>query len=148
VNFLVNRLVRKYVEWDLPGANFGLGLVAASLLNSLIDDISATSAFDLGRKIAHEFYEPFATYLFGELTLETSFLPFRRASDYGGRYSFDSSSDERHQIFVLRHNAGQKISAFYSGVFQGVYSEILDVEVRIKTTKDYCVVRLPLVASV
>lgn len=147
VNFVVNRLIRKYIEWDLPGQKFGLGPVAASLLNSLFDDITETSAFDLGRRIAHEFYEPFATYLFGELTVETSILLFRRASDYGGRYSFDSNSDKRHQVLVLRQNAGQKISKFYSGVFQGVFSEILNVQVKMETTKDYCVVRVPLVAS-
>ena len=127
VNFLVNRLIRKYVDWDLPGEKFGLGPVASSLVNRLFDEIDDKSAYELGRSIAHDFYEPYATYLFGELTFETSILLFRRASDYGGRYTFDSNSDKR--------------------VFQGVYSEILKMEVKVESTKEYCVVRLAAVAS-
>jgi len=146
VNFLVNKLIRKYIDWDLPGEKFGLGPVASSLVNRLFDEIDEKSAYDLGRSIAREFYEPYATYLFGELTFETSILLFRRASEYGGRYLFDSKSDKRHNVLVLRHNGGQKLSRFYAGVFQGVYSEILKLESKVECTKDYCVVRLPGVA--
>jgi hypothetical protein len=146
VNFLVNRLIRKYIDWDLPGEKFGLGPVSASLFNRLFENKDDESAFDLGRVAAHEFYEPFAKYLFGELTFETSILLFRRASDYGGRYTFDSNSDKKHQVLVLRHNGGPKISKFYSGIFQGVYGDILKMEVRVESTEDYCVVQLPAVA--
>jgi Ribbon-helix-helix protein, copG family len=146
VNFLVNRLIRKYIDWDIPGEKFGLGPVSASLVNRLFEDKDDKSAFDLGRVAAHEFYEPFAKYLFGELTFETSILLFRRASDYGGRYTFDSNSDRKHQVLVLRHNGGSKISKFYSGIFQGVYGDILKMEVRVESTEDYCVVQLPAVA--
>jgi hypothetical protein len=147
VNFLVNRLIRKYIDWDLPGEKFGLGPVAASLVNRLFDGIDDKSAYEMGRSIAREFYEPYATYLFGELTFETSIRLFRRASDYGGRYSFDSNSDKRHHVLVLRHNGGLKLSRFYSGVFQGVYSELLKMEAKVECTKEHCVVRLPVVAS-
>jgi len=147
VNFLVNRLIRKYIDWDLPGEMFGIGPVSASLVNRLFDEIDDKSAYDMGRSSAHDFFEPYATYLFGELTFETSIRLFRRASDYGGRYTFDSNSDKRHHVLVLRHNGGQKVSKFYSGIFQGVYSEILKLETKVECTKDHCVVRLPPVAS-
>src|SRR6266480_3020845 len=147
VNFLVNRLIRKYIDWDLPAEKFGLGPVASGLVNRLFDEIGDKSAYELGRSVAHDFYEPYATYLFGELTFETSILLFRRASDYGGRYIFDSNSDKRHHVLAIRHNGGQKVSRFYSGVFQGVYSEILKMEVKVESTKEYCVVRLPAVVS-
>src|SRR4029077_12111787 len=143
VNSLVNRLIRKYIDWDLPGEKFGLGPVSSSLVNRLFDGIDDESAYELGRSVAHEFYEPYATYFFGELTLETSLQLFRRASDYGGRYTFDSNSDKRHQVIVLRHNGGQKLSRFYSGVLHGVYAEILKMEVKVECTKDHCIARLP-----
>jgi hypothetical protein len=147
VNVLVNRLIRKYVDWDLPGQKFGLGPVATSLLNRLFENVDDKSAFDLGRAIAHDFYKPFACYLFGELTLDTSIHLFRRAADYGGRYSFDVNTDKKHRILVLRHNGGQRVSQFYSGVVQGVYSEILKTEVKVESNRDYLVVQLPPVTS-
>ena len=142
VNLLLNRLIRKYIEWDIPGEKFGLGPVAGSLLNGLFEKTDDKSAFDLGRRFAHEFFEPFCTYLFGQLTLDTSFALFRRAADYGGRFSFDVNSDKKQQVLVLRHNGGEKISRFYSGIFEGVYSETLKVDVSVDYTKDYCVAKV------
>jgi len=147
VNYLLNSLMRKYIDWDLPGEKFGLDRFSSGLVNLLFDEVDDKSAYDLGRRMAREFYEPFATYLFGELTFETSLLFFRRASDYGGRHDFDINSDKKHHVLVLRHNGGQKLSKFYGGVFDGVYSEILKIEVKVESTKDYCIVRLPVSAS-
>jgi predicted transcriptional regulator len=146
VNNLVNRVIRKYVDWDVPAAKFGLGPVAAGLLNHLFQDVDEEAAFDLGRGVAHEFTQPFTTYLFGELTLETSIMLWRRAADYGGRYTFDINSDKEHHVFVLRHNGGLRLSTFYSGIFQGLYSEILKIQVKVESTKDYCVVQIPAAA--
>jgi len=146
VNFLVNRLIRKYIEWDLPGAKFGIGPVAASLVNILFDDLDEKTAYEMGKRVAHEFTSPFVTYLFGELTFETAISLFRRASDYGGRYTFDINSDKAHHVLVLRHNGGLKLSNFYSGIFQGLYSDILKIQIKIEMTEDYCVVRFPVTA--
>lgn len=140
VNFLFNRLARKYIEWDLPAERFGLGPVAAILLNRLFDQVNEEEAGELGRWTAHEFFSPFCRYLFGELTVDATISTFRRASDYGGRYTFDSTSDSRSRVIILRHNGGPKISSFYTGVFKGLYSDILKMQINAESTHDYCVV--------
>jgi predicted hydrocarbon binding protein len=142
VNFLVNRCIRKYIEWDIPAEKFGLGPVAAILLNRLFDEVDEETSAEIGRWAAREFFAPFCRYLFGEFTFETSILTFRRASEYGSRYIFDTTSDARNRIIVLRHNGGQKISSFYAGIFKGIYSDILKMELNVESTRDYCVAQL------
>ena len=142
VNFLINRLIRKYIEWDIPAEKFGLGPVAAILLNRLFDEVDEETSAEIGRWAAHEFFSPFCRYLFGELTFQTTILTFRRASDYGSRYSFDTTSDSRHRIIVLRHNGGNKVSSFYAGMFKGLYSDILKMELSVESTHDYCIAQL------
>lgn len=142
VNFLVNRLIRKFIEWDLPAEKFGLGPVAAILLNRLFDEVNEEEAFELGKWTAREFFSPFCRYLFGELTAETTILTFRRASEYGSRYTFDTTSDTNNRVIVLRHNGGPKISSFYSGIFSGLYSGILKMELKVESTHDYIVAQL------
>lgn len=142
VNFLINRLIRKFIEWDVPAEKFGLGPVAAILLNRLFDEISEEASGELGKWAAHEFFSPFCRYLFGELTYETSILTFRRASEYGSRYAFDTTSDSRNRVIVLRHNGGPKISSFYAGIFKGIYSDILKMELNVESTHDYCIAQL------
>lgn len=142
VNFLVNRLIRKYVEWDIPAEKFGLGPVASVLLNRLFEDIDEESAGELGRWTAHEFTAPFCRYLFGELSFDTIVHTFRRASVYGSRYAFDTTSDSRNRIIVLRHNGGRKVSLFYAGIFKGLFTEALKMEVSVESTHDYCIAQV------
>jgi hypothetical protein len=142
VNFMVNRLIRKYIEWDIPAEKFGLGPVAAILLNRLFEEVSQETAGGLGVWAAHEFFSPFCRYLFGELTFETTILTFRRASGYGSRYAFDTTSDARNKIIVLRHNGGPKVSSFYGGMFRGIYSDILKFQVHVESTHDYCIAQI------
>lgn len=142
VNFLVNRLIRKYIEWDIPAEKFGLGPVAAILLNRMFDGIDEETSAELGKWTAHQFFSPFCRYLFGEVTFKTIILTFRRASEYGSRYAFDTTSDSGNTVIVLRHNGGPKISSFYAGMFRGLYSDILKLEVKVETTHDYCVAQV------
>jgi hypothetical protein len=147
VNSMMNRLIRKYIDWDVPASMFGLGPVAASLFNRLFDEIDEKKAEELGRKFAQEFFVPFATYLFGEFTFESSVMLFRRSSDYGGRFTFDSHSDRRNHVIVLRHNAGEKVTAFYCGMMKGLYSDALMMTAKVSCTRDLCEVRLPVAAQ-
>jgi hypothetical protein len=142
VNFMVNRLIRKYIEWDIPAEKFGLGPVAAILLNRLFDEVDEEKSGELGGWAAHEFFVPFTRYLFGELTFETSVRTFRRAAEYGGRYTFDTTTDARNRIIILRHDGGMKVSRFYSGMMKGIYSDALKMNLDVESTRDYCVAQL------
>ena len=142
VNFLVNHLIRKYVEWDVPAEKFGLGPVAGILLNRMFEEIDESKSAELGRWTAHEFFSPFCRYLFGELTYDTTVLLFRRASEYGSRYTYDVTSNARYRIIVLRHNGGPKVSSFYSGIMKGLYSDILKMDISVESTRDYCIAQI------
>lgn len=142
VNFAVNRLIRKYIDWDIPAEKFGLGPVAAILVNRLFEEIDEAKAAELGRWTAREFTIPFTRYLFGELSFETSVRAFRRAAEYGGRYTFDTTTDMRNRIIILRHNGGMKVSMFYSGIMKGIYSDALKMNLDVESTNDYCVAQL------
>jgi len=141
VNFVMNRLVRKFIDWDLPAERFGAFLVAPLLLRRLYDQIDDVSAENLGREIAHDFYEPFIKFLFGELTFATTLMLFRRVSEYSGNFVFDSSDKQSH-VIVLRHNGGQKISSYYTGVLKGLYVEILKMKLNVESTRDLCIAQL------
>jgi len=60
VNFLVNRTVRKLVEWDIPARKFGLVIAPEGLLSTLIDRYDDESCIGLGRASAREYIKPFA----------------------------------------------------------------------------------------
>jgi hypothetical protein len=138
VSFLVSRLIRRYIDWDVPAQEFGTVQVPAVLLGRLYDGIDDMASQNLGRWMAREFFEPFGRYLFGELTFETSVEVFRRMSLYGGQFVFDRTSDKKNLNLVLRHDFDQKISYYYTGLLQEVYSEILKMDMTVDSRRDIC----------
>jgi hypothetical protein len=89
--------------------------------------------------MAREFFEPFGRYLFGELTFETSVEVFRRMSLYGGQFVFDRTSDRNSHHLILRHDADQKLASYYSGLLQGIFAEILKMDLTVESRRDLCV---------
>jgi hypothetical protein len=142
VNFLVNKLIRKFVDWDIPAEKLGIVHVPAVLFKRLFDSFDDDAAEGLGRWLAHEHYDPFFKYVFGELTFEKTVDHFRMGSEYGGRFSFAINSDERNHTIVIKHNAGMKFSRFYAGLLKGVYTDILTMDLKVECTADLCLAHL------
>jgi hypothetical protein len=147
VNFLVNKLIRKFVDWDLPAEKLGIAHVPAVLFKRLFDNIDDNAAEELGRWLAHEHYDPYFKYVFGELTFEKTVDHFRMGSEYGGRFSFAINSDERNHTIVIKHNAGMKFSRFYAGLLKGVYTDILNMDLKVECTADLCLAHLTAVRA-
>jgi hypothetical protein len=139
VNFLVNRAVRKFVEWDIPSEKFGMVIIASALLNKLFDEVDEQTCFKLGRSIAVEVFRPFMEYLFGELTVRASILLLKRASEYGGRFVFDEARDTKKHILIIRHDLGQKGSMYYSGLLEGVFRDLLGKHLKVDCTAALCI---------
>jgi hypothetical protein len=142
VNFLVNRMIRKSIDWDIPSEKFGTAAVPSVLIRRLFDETDGEAPENLGRSMAREFFEPFGKYLFGDFTFETSILLFRRMSQYGGLLTFDTSHDSKKHIIILRHNAGQNVTSYYSGLLHGVYGDVLKMNPKVEGTRDICIAQI------
>jgi hypothetical protein len=139
VNFLVNRTVRKLVDWDMPARKFGLVTTPEGLLNKLIERYDDESCLELGRASAREYIKPFAEYLFGEFSLQTSVLLFRRSSQYGGRWEFDDVvdvADSKKHILIFKHNQGHKWARYYHGLMLETFRDMLGKNAKVEST-DY-----------
>jgi hypothetical protein len=139
VNFLVNRAIRKLVEWDIPSANVGMVVVPSVLHDRLFDAVDEQVCRELGHSIAAEFYKPFAEFLFGEFSVNTAILLFKRMSEYGGRFVFDDSRDTRKYVVIIRHGSGQKMSHYYGGLIEGIFRDILGKQLKLQCTQALCI---------
>jgi predicted HicB family RNase H-like nuclease len=72
VNFLVNRCIRKFVEWDSPSSEFGVVSVPKSLLDGLVRDKDEEALERYGREVARNLVKPAAEYVLGEFTVESA----------------------------------------------------------------------------
>jgi hypothetical protein len=143
VSFLINRLIRRYIDWDIPTKEFGVIPVPSVLFSRLFEELDESKCEKLGRWMAHEFFEPIGKYYFGQMTYEASLMILKRVAQYSGRSVFDESDDKTlpHK-FAIRHEGSPKVLAYYNGVIRGVYEDILKMKVNIQTKEDVTVVEL------
>jgi hypothetical protein len=142
VNFFINRTVRKLVEWDMPARKFGLVMTPEALLIKLLERYDDESCLELGRASAREYIKPLAEYLYGEFSLETSILLFRRSSQYGGRWEFDEVvdlADSKKHVLILRHNQGHKWARYYHGLIVETFRGLLGKNAKVESTDNLCI---------
>ena len=147
VNFLVNKALQAYLEWNVVSRKFGLSTIPRSLLNRFMEHHSENECKELGHWVANESFKPFAEYQFGQLSFQSSLEVFRRFAKYGGLYEFDATSDSHKLVIFLKHGSGRKWSIYYSSLVESVYSDMLGRDVKIETTDDLCLAQVNLFAS-
>jgi phage-related holin len=142
VNYLVNRAVRRLIEWDIPSEQIGMVAMPMTLVTSLFGQIDEQSCTKLGKMVSVEFFKPFAEYLFGEFSVYTSIMLFKRIAEYGRSFVFDTSSDSRKHLLVLRHGRGRKLSVYYASLIEGVFHDLLGRQVEVEYTDALCMSQL------
>ena len=62
VNFLVNKAIRRLVEWDVYADKFGMVSVPESLLVKMMDSVSDAEAGELGTWVGENLLPEFLTF--------------------------------------------------------------------------------------
>jgi len=144
VSFLVNRCIRKFVEWDSPSFELGLVSVPETLLDKLARDKDEEALERFGREIARDYVKPASEYVLGDFTVGSAVEILRRSSLYSGNFSFDFASghDSRNNVIVLRHDHGRPWSRYYAGLLDETFRVLLGEEAKATYTDSLCVVQL------
>ena len=144
VNFLVNKCIRRYVEWDGHLSDLGIVTIPRLLLDVLAKGVDAEALERCGREVAREYLRPAATFLLGEFTVASAIEVLRRSAVYGGTFSFDidEGSDSRHRVIVLSHDQGRLWSRYFAGLLEETFKVLLGEETKVTSTDSLCVVHL------
>src|SRR3989441_8799748 len=85
VNTLVNRALRKFVEWDAYGEKFGFLTLPSAMLVKLMDCLTDEEARELGVWAGKNLVKEYITFWFKEVTPETLLEGFPRLLAKYGR---------------------------------------------------------------
>jgi hypothetical protein len=140
-NFLINRTMRKLIEWDIPGRKIGYMEVPEIMVKKLIDEFDADKCTELGRFTAREFARPLTEYLFGEVTATAFISTFKRVAFYTDRFVFDDVQEGNVHILVFRHDQGRKWTNFYQGLVKEILHDLLSKQVKFECTDAVCIAR-------
>ena len=139
VNSIVNKSLRKYVDWDRHADKFGMLVVRPAVLAELMERQSLDEARELGRLSVKNGLKPTISYMFVDFSLPNVIEFLRRFSKYSGRYSFEDSVDGRKHVILMRHALGLKWSAYYEGVLKGIFDDELGIKIKVSVGPETCI---------
>jgi predicted transcriptional regulator len=142
-NSLLNRALRRYVEWDVFAENFGLVTVHQQMWKALLSQLTDKEARELGRQIGAQSMMDFVTFYFHKFDLDSVLLAFRLlGTEYMRNFQFvDFGAGDGVRTVVLRHSLGPAASGFYSESLRVICHQ-LQVGVEIDETDEQIVARI------
>lgn len=142
VNFLVNRALRRLVEWDIQAEKFGIVALPASLVSKMMDYLSEEEAADLGRWVGKYQLREFLTFWFKEVNLQTLALGYPRLiAQYGKAFEYEEHVDGGQWTVILKHGNGIKWSIYYEQLLKTAFLELLDTVIFTEKTENQVVGR-------
>lgn len=140
VNFIVNKALRKYVDWDYLAGKYGVTSDFAAASAKLLDYLSDEEVIDFGRWVANKLFREYVTFWFKRIDFET-ILKAIRLLGVAGNFQYDEYFGNDVRSIVCKHNSGRKRSRFYAEMFKDVFKELADTEVKIESTENQVLVQ-------
>ena len=145
VNFLVNRSLRKLVEWDSQGEKFGIVSLPLALVERMMEYLTDEEARELGEWVGRNLVKEFLTFWFKEVSARTLLKGYPRlAAQYGRAFEYEERVEGNHWTLVLKHSGGRNWSAYYEELLRAVLLEVLGRETTIESTEGQVVARFSL----
>lgn len=114
INLLVNKALRRFIEWGRFVDNFKLVTIDPRLLKLFWSHIPVQEAREIGVKNGSDSAAEFILYYFRKFDLETILKTFRViGSEYSNVYAYSESINGDNRTIILRHGMGKSASAYY-----------------------------------
>lgn len=121
VNLLVNKALRRYVEWGRFVDDFKLVTIDPLLLELFWSHLTVDEAREVGLKSGNNRVVEFILYYFRKIDLDSVLKIFRViGAEYSNVYVYSESDDEGNRTIILRHGMGLSASAYYGASFNAL----------------------------
>ena len=142
VNLLVNKAIRRLVEWDIFAEKFGLVALPSSLIERMMDRLTDEEAGALGRWVGQNLIPEFITFWFKEVNLQAMVIGYPRLqSRYGRAFEYEEHVEAGKWTIILKHSAGARWSVYYEGLLKTAFQNLLQTELQIEKTDNQVVAR-------
>lgn len=118
---LVNKALRRYVEWGRFVDDFKLVTIDPLLLELFWSHLTVDEAREVGLKSGNNRIVEFILYYFRKFDLDSVLKIFRViGAEYSNVYVYSESDDEGNRTIILRHGMGLSASAYYGASFNAL----------------------------
>lgn len=146
VNFLINKALRKYVEWDMFADKFGMISIPSSLLSKLMNLLTDDQVRQLGKWSGENHVREFMFFWFKEVSFHTIFRHYPKlTSQYARMFEYEEHFKDGQWTLLLNHDMGSKWSIYYEELVKGVFSTVLSIPVEVTSTENQVMAKFKVV---
>ncbi len=128
LNAEINRILRKYVDWDMLANKVGMIPMDRSIVSEIFQNImTKEQVIDLANNVARNVIRDAAHFMKGSLTLESflSWLKSRMENCSEVNYAIENNSTSPRIRIMFKHNLGENWSIYHKIIAESIFYEIL-----------------------
>lgn len=141
VNQVINKAVKRYLDWDEATSTRGMVSVPSMVLVKLMEEQDEEGARALGIWAGKELFLPNLKAGHPATSLEKATELMRMLGRYGGRFTFDHTVARGEHVFTIGQNMGKNWSAYYGGALEAIFEGFLGKPVKRVVSANLCVVK-------
>ncbi len=143
VNAVVNRALRRYVEWEVFAEKFGMLSVTSETITKLFNMMTDKQAREMGENYGSSLAPELITFWFKKF----DFASVLKALDllgsrYGRLFNFDYILDGGTYTLFIRHERGMKHSIYYEEAARALFGK-LGLKPEISLTESQVTIVIP-----
>jgi hypothetical protein len=112
VNSLINKTLKKYVEWDRHADRFGFISIDAETFRSILNEVEDKNLESIATTLGDTLPKSHVLFWFKKISIETILKTFSLLGKYSGGFVTEIDFREGDCVVTLRHQLGQKWSVF------------------------------------
>ena len=143
INAVVNRALRRYIEWEVFAEKFGLQSVPSTTVSDLFKLLTEKQTRELGENYGNSLAPELITFWFKKFDLATvlkalDLLGMR----YARLFQFDQVFDGKKYTLFIRHGKGLRLSIYYEEAAKALFGK-LSIKPEISLTESQVTVIIP-----
>jgi len=133
VNSLINKIIKRYVEWDVFTPAIQYIPFPSFIIISLLNQLSEQQIRDIGREHSKKHSMENLLLLKNEITVDT-FLEMVQTFCEMAEFVYSLREKNDLRSFTARHNQGIKFSILFAEVVRSDFEELFGTKIDVKET--------------
>lgn len=139
-NSLINKILKKYVEWDRHADKFGFVSIGVETFRSILNEVEDKNLESIAITAGDTLPKSQVLFWFKKISLETILKTFSLLGKYSGVFVTEIDFKEGDCVLTLRHQLGQKWSVFLRCLLIQSFRSLLPVVPQTEIADDLAVI--------
>ncbi len=146
VNYLVNRILRRFIDWEYLADKFGITWETPSTLKRLLSYLTDDEVREFANWSCENAFRDFIVFWFKNVNLDNTIKTIRLHS-LSGNFQIEERMEDGIKYIICKHNRGGSWSLYYEVLFKHMLVDHLKAKAEVNSTEDQVTIQIGLPRS-